>query len=229
MANNNLTNANFANIAVIDANGLVTGITTGNVTATSNVTGTNGNFTTFTATNLNGTTVTATTGNITTVNATTVNATTTNTTTLTATGVSTLGKMSAANVTAMTITGPVSSNSTVSLSGATTSLGPYSEKVNALGSVTGTTAINYTLGTVVTMTLNGNITINSNNITNFPAAGSSMTWVLTQGGTGGYTITSNLYYAGGSKTLSTSGGAIDVINVIYDGNYYLASLVKGYI
>ena len=213
MANNNLTNANFANIAVVNANGTVTGITTGNLTASGNVTGATGNFTTFTATNLNGTTVTA---------------TTVNTTTLAATGVSTLGRMSAANVTAMTITGPVSSNSTVSLSSATTSLGPYSEKVNALGSVTGTTAINYNLGTVVTMTLNGNITINTTNITNFPAAGSSMTWILTQGGTGGYTITSNLYYAGGSKTLSTAGGAIDVINVIYDGTYYLASVVKGY-
>jgi len=203
MANNNLTNANFANIALVDANGGVIGITTGNLTASGNVTGTTGNFTNFSATTINATT-------------------------LTVTGVSTLGKMSAANVTAMTITGPISSNSTVSLASATTSLGPYSEKVNALGSVSGTTAINYNLGTVVTMTLNGNITINTTNITNFPAAGSSMTWILTQGSTGGYTITSNLYYAGGSKTLSTAGGAIDVINVIYDGTYYLASVVKGY-
>jgi hypothetical protein len=52
--------------------------------------------------------------------------------------------------------------------------------------------------------------------------------ILTQDGTGSRLLTSDLKYAGASKTLSTAASAIDVINIFYDGTNYLASLVKGY-
>jgi hypothetical protein len=77
------------------------------------------------------------------------------------------------------------------------------------------------------MTLNAGLTINTTDFLN-TAAGSSCTIILTQDSTGGRTLTSNLLYAGGSKTLSTAPGAVDVINVFYTGSQYLASLVKGY-
>lgn len=49
---------------------------------------------------------------------------------------------------------------------------------------------------------------------------------LTQDGTGSRLATWNAGYkfAGGSKTLSTAAGAIDVVTVRYDGTTYLASL-----
>jgi len=35
-------------------------------------------------------------------------------------------------------------------------------------------------------------------------------------------------FAGGDKTLSTAGGAIDVISIFFDGSVYYASLTKAY-
>jgi hypothetical protein len=35
-------------------------------------------------------------------------------------------------------------------------------------------------------------------------------------------------FAGGSKTLSTTGSAIDIMSVFYDGTNYYATLTKGY-
>ena len=35
-------------------------------------------------------------------------------------------------------------------------------------------------------------------------------------------------FASGNKTLSAAAGAIDVINVVYDGTDYLASLTNGF-
>jgi hypothetical protein len=80
-------------------------------------------------------------------------------------------------------------------------------------------------GTVQTMTLTGNVTINA--LTN-ATTGSSVNLILTQDGTGNKTLTSTMKFAGASKTLSTAASAIDVITIYYDGTNYLASLVKGY-
>jgi hypothetical protein len=80
---------------------------------------------------------------------------------------------------------------------------------------------------VITLTATGNITINTGDFSN-AIAGRSMSFIITQGGSGSYTLTSNMKFAGGSKTLSTAVGAIDIINVFYDGTNFLASLVKGY-
>lgn len=104
----------------------------------------------------------------------------------------------------------------------------YKEKINALGNQSGTITVNLNQGPVTTLTATGNITINTNNLTNI-STGQSVTLIITQDGTGNRILTSNLKYAGGSSTLSTAAGAIDVINVFYDGTNYLASLVKGYV
>jgi hypothetical protein len=92
----------------------------------------------------------------------------------------------------------------------------WSESVNVLGSVSGTLgagAIDYTLGHRVTMTLTGNLTIANNSIANFPASGKggSLMLIITQGGSGGYTLTlgANFKKAGGSIVLSTSIAARD--------------------
>jgi alkyl sulfatase BDS1-like metallo-beta-lactamase superfamily hydrolase len=103
----------------------------------------------------------------------------------------------------------------------------YNEKVVALGNVTGAITGNVAAGSVVTLTATGAITLNTTDITN-AVSGSSITFIITQDGTGARALTSNLKYAGGSKTLSTTAGAIDAISVFYDGTNYLASLVKGY-
>ena len=103
----------------------------------------------------------------------------------------------------------------------------YSERVVALGNTTGTITANVLQGPVQTLTATGNITLNTTDITN-AVAGTSITLIITQDGTGSRLLTSNLKYAGGSKTLSTAASSIDVINVFYDGTNYLASLVKGY-
>jgi hypothetical protein len=89
----------------------------------------------------------------------------------------------------------------------------------------GTYTINATSGTIQTMTLTGNVTISS--FTN-PQAGQAVTLKVKQDATGGRTLTSTMKFAGASKTLSTSTNAIDIVNIVYDGTDYLASLVMGF-
>ena len=101
------------------------------------------------------------------------------------------------------------------------------EKTANIGAITGATTINANTGPIQRATLVGNITINTTNLTNF-TTGESVTLVLTQDGTGNRVLTSNLKYAGASKTLTTTGNAIDTIAITFDGTNYLAALVKGY-
>ena len=101
------------------------------------------------------------------------------------------------------------------------------EKTSNIGAVSGAVTINANVGPIQRATLVGNITINTTNLTNF-STGESVTLVLTQDGTGSRLLTSNLKYAGGSKTLSTANTSIDTISITYDGTNYLAALVKGY-
>jgi hypothetical protein len=98
--------------------------------------------------------------------------------------------------------------------------------VFAFGNATGTITPDINNGSIQTMTLTGNITFNTvNNI----ASGDSATFVLIQDGTGGRTLTSNMRFAGGTKTLSTAANSQDIISLFYDGSTYYASLTKGYV
>ena len=124
----------------------------------------------------------------------------------------------------------VTTATTQTISGAKTlqnaTLKAVNETVYAWGNVSaGTYSPDATSGTIQTMTLTGNITINT--LTNI-IAGQSVTLKIKQDGTGGRTLTSTMKFAGGSKTLSTSSNAIDIVNVVYDGSDYLAALIKGF-
>jgi hypothetical protein len=88
-----------------------------------------------------------------------------------------------------------------------------------------TVAPDVKLGTIVRYTATSNFTFNG--FTN-PLAGQSATVIITQGTGGSKIMTSTIKFIGGSKTLSTAAGAIDMISVMYDGTNYLASLTKGY-
>ena len=101
------------------------------------------------------------------------------------------------------------------------------EKTSNIGAVTGAVTVNANIAPIQRATLVGNITINTTNLTNF-STGESVTLVLTQDATGSRILTSNLKYAGASKTLTTTANAIDTIAITYDGTNYLAALVKGY-
>ena len=109
---------------------------------------------------------------------------------------------------------------------ANTALKGVQETVYAWGNVSaGTYTIDCSSGTIHSLTLTGNVTISS--FTNV-STGQSVTIKLKQDATGSRTLTSTMKFAGGSKTLTTSSNAIDVISVLYDGTDYLASLVKGF-
>lgn len=101
------------------------------------------------------------------------------------------------------------------------------EKVANLGLITGTQTISGNTAPIQIGVLTGGITINTNNFTNFDP-GQTITLVLIQDNTGSRTLTSNLRFAGSSKTLSTAASSVDTVSVTYDGVRYLAALVKGY-
>lgn len=80
------------------------------------------------------------------------------------------------------------------------------------------------------ITLNGNITINSfkfNTVT--PPNGGKINLFLKQPSSGGpYTLTSNMRFANGDKTLSTAANAIDLLEIWYVGSLYHARLTKNF-
>jgi hypothetical protein len=80
------------------------------------------------------------------------------------------------------------------------------------------------------VTLAGNFTFNGFNST-VNNQGKSMTIVFKQDATGGRVMTagSMIKWAGGEKTLSTAGNSFDVVTIFFDGNFYYASLVKGFV
>jgi len=100
------------------------------------------------------------------------------------------------------------------------------ETVVPHGNVTGTLTPNASSGTVHTMRLTGNITINT--LTNV-ATGTNMTIIMSQDSTGTRTLTNTGWkWLGGVKTLTTTSNAIDIATIFYDGTTYYASLGKGY-
>ena len=94
------------------------------------------------------------------------------------------------------------------------------------GTVSGTLTPNSSAGTIYQYTLNGNITINS---LGNAIAGTSMTLVLTQDGTGSRALTSTMKFAQGISSLSTTPSATDVMSVFYDGSTYYATLSRGFV
>jgi len=98
----------------------------------------------------------------------------------------------------------------------------YKETIYAGGGTTGTITPNCSNGNVQTITLTGAITLNA---FASPEAGHSMTLIVKQdAGGSGFTLTSTMLFAGGTKTLSTGANNYDVISIVYDGTTYFASL-----
>jgi len=117
---------------------------------------------------------------------------------------------------------------TASIKGDNTVLKKFNETTVDLGNQSGdiSSSLNATNGSIYKVTATGGITINS--IAN-AVAGTSMTIIITQDGTGSHALTSSMIFSGaGSKTLSTLGNSIDVISVFYDGSTYYATLTKDY-
>jgi hypothetical protein len=97
----------------------------------------------------------------------------------------------------------------------------YKETVFNIGTQSGTLNLDVQNGNVQTVNLNGNITING--FTN-AEAGQSMTVIIKQDGTGNRTLSSSMFFAGGEKTLTTTGNSTDILSIFYDGTDYWASL-----
>ena len=109
---------------------------------------------------------------------------------------------------------------TSTLTGST--LTNYKETIYTGGTATGTITPSVANGNVQSITLGGSITLNA---LGTPETGDSMTLIVKQPASGGpYTLTSSMLFAGGTKTLSTTANAIDIISVLYDGTTYWASL-----
>ena len=100
------------------------------------------------------------------------------------------------------------------------------ETVYAIGnSGTSTLTPNALNGSVQTITATGNFTLSA---FTSPVSGQTITFIITQDGTGSRTLTSTMKFAGASKTLSTAANSIDILTVSYIGTTYYASLSKGY-
>jgi len=128
--------------------------------------------------------------------------------------------ITANSVTANTIT------VTQTLTAANSALQRYQETVVALGNVSGTFTPNLANGTIQTLTLTGNLTFSQ--FLN-PTSGQSAVFILTQDPTGSRLLTSNMRFAGNSRTLTTTANAVDIISVAYIGTTYYAALTKGYL
>lgn len=99
----------------------------------------------------------------------------------------------------------------------------YREKTANTGPFTGTLSINANTATIQTGAVTGSITLNTNNLSNL-SAGESVTLLLYA--TGNFTLTSNLKFLSGTKTISTTAGNVDALTVFYDGTTYFAALAK---
>jgi hypothetical protein len=123
-----------------------------------------------------------------------------------------------------TFTGTVNA-AALTLTGAAT-LKDIRETVYAIGNSGATTLTpDAANGSVQTITATGNFTLSA--FSN-PVSGQSITFIITQDGTGSRTLTSTMKFAGGSKTLSTAASSIDIMTVSYIGTTYYASLSKAF-
>lgn len=93
---------------------------------------------------------------------------------------------------------------------------------------TGTITPDWNNGTVQFYTVNGSFTLGAP--ANLPT-GATMTIILTQDGSGNHTMTptSGTYiFASGIKTLTTTAGAVDMLNIFNTGSIYMAALTQDY-
>ena len=105
----------------------------------------------------------------------------------------------------------------------------YIENINALTS-SSTISVDFATASVHTVTLAENTGFVINNL---PVGGTG-TIIITQDGGGTNTASfgtedsTAVKFAGGTPTLSTAGGAIDVVTIFNDGTNYLGNIAKAY-
>ena len=105
----------------------------------------------------------------------------------------------------------------------------YIEAINSL-TPSSTITVDFSVASVHTVTLAENTQFV---ITNLPTGGTG-TIIITQDGGGSNTGSfgtegsTAVKFAGGTPTLSTAGGAIDVVTVFNDGTNYLGNIAKAY-
>ena len=152
--------------------------------------------------------------------------------------ISTTGNITAGNFVGngSVLTGLVTTTTNQSVAGnktftGTTTLGPYIE-TTASSVNTGTNFVpTMSNGPVQRVTANNNFTLAA---PSGMVTGQSITLIITQDGTGNKVMTPNAVYkfaygsSANSKSLSTLGGAIDMLSIFYDGSNYLVNMMKGY-
>ena len=105
----------------------------------------------------------------------------------------------------------------------------YIEKINTLTS-SSTITVNCATASIHKVTL---ATSTEFNIANLPTGG-TVTLIITQDGTGSRTATfgtdgsTAVKFPGGTSTLSTGGGDIDVVTIVNDGTNFLGNIAKDY-
>lgn len=146
------------------------------------------------------------------------------------TGISVSSSTGATAITNTGVTGIVAGTG-ISVSGGTgvvTVSANYAESVYNGGNSGSTITPNRTQGSVQKFTLNANI-VTLNPPTNM-STGQNLTLIFTQDSAGNRALNANTAYlfASGFQTLSTSSGAIDMLNIFYDGSVYYVTLTVGY-
>ncbi len=115
----------------------------------------------------------------------------------------------------------------VTANGSTTVTNTFTETVYNGGNASGNVTPDRNNGSIQKFTLTGNIVLLP--VANI-AAGQWITLVLTQDGVGNRLLDANTAYlfASGFQTLTTDSGAIDMLNIFYDGTNYYATLTVDY-
>jgi trimeric autotransporter adhesin len=137
-----------------------------------------------------------------------------------------VANLNASSLNGATFAAPGAIGGTTAAAGTFTNLtvsGYIDEAVFSLGTTSGTIAPSATNGSVQTITLNGNLTINA---FTSPISGQTITLVIDTNGTN-RTLTSSMLFAGGNKILSIT-DSIDILTISYIGTTYYANLVRDY-
>ena len=102
--------------------------------------------------------------------------------------------------------------------GGTTYLAASAESIATDAAVIGTKNVDWGVTSISSYTLTGSVTMTFSGA----SVGQTMTFMMTQGGTGSYTVTwPTMRWPGGTApTLTTTVGKMDIITIFYNGNQY---------
>lgn len=100
----------------------------------------------------------------------------------------------------------------------------YQEKVANVGPLTGTVTLDANTAPIQTAGTTGNITINTNNLTNFQP-GESVTLILRHNASN-RTFSSNIKFVNSNKTIAGNTISTDVVTIFYDGVEYLGTVAQ---